>query len=1181
MARVNITLAPDPVEGRLEPPEGVDPPAAPAPLPEAPEACAPVAEAPGPIPEPLPLPPLVLHPPGAPAEPAPAAAPAKPAPRLLRPARRPHRARHGGLIAFIVLMFAAIGLLGAGLALTGQPIRVPVWLVAEAEARANAALSRAITGRDGADGVAAVSVGGAVVVVGPDGTPRLELQDLRLMQADGAALVSLPEARLTLDPAALLRGQLRPASLRLSGGQVALGRRADGTLDLSLGGTMPLAFDSLAALFDAADAAFGMPALSGLARIEAEGLSLTFTDRVAGRVWEMGDGRLTVENRGTALAAQLSLSLVAGGAAPATAQVTAITDRGGPGARLSVTVQGVAAGDVAALSGGLAFLGVLDAPLSGRIDSALDAATGAPAALTARLDIAAGALRPGGGGEPVPFDRAVLDLAYDPARERIDLPEIALDSPSLRLAASGHAYVPGAAADLPAEVLGQIALNEVRIDPEGTFAAPAVFTGGALDLRLRLDPFAVDIGQLVLLDGDRRLSLRGRVAEEGAGWRIALDAGIDAIAHDRLLSLWPLRLVPMTRGWLAENVQEGTLTDLTAAVRLEPGRDARLSLTYEFAGAGVRFVPTLPPIEGGAGYATVEGTRYTLVLDRGAVVPPKGGPIAVAGSVFAVPDITLRPARAEIDLVTEGSLTATLSLLDLPPFGFLTKAGRAADLGEGRARVRARLALPLLNRVLAEDVDWRVEGVVEDLRSEVLVPGRVLAADRLTVTADPAALRIAGPGSLEGVAFDATYTLPLGPGSDGGARVEGTMALSAEAARRLGLGLPEGMVSGAGQGRIAVDLPKGATARLRLTSDLRGLGLALPEIAWSKARGASGQLEVAARLSAPAVVERLAVEAPGLAAQGRLTLRPGGGLERASFERVRAGAWFEGPVTLIGRGARASPDVEVGGGRLDLRQMPDGLGRGGGAGGGGGGTITARLDRLQITETIGLTGLRGTFTTRGGLGGEFLARVNGGAPVQGRLTPGARGTIRVTAQDAGGVLSAAGIFPDARGGTMVMQLIPRPGGGYDGRADFAQVRVRNTPVLAELLNAASIVGLFEQLNGGGLLFQEADAEFRLSGAGVEISRAAAVGASMGVSMQGIYDAARGRLDLQGTISPFYLVNGIGAILTRRGEGLIGMNYRISGSTAAPVVSVNPLSVFTPGMFREIFRRPPPRISAGG
>jgi len=62
------------------------------------------------------------------------------------------------------------------------------------------------------------------------------------------------------------------------------------------------------------------------------------------------------------------------------------------------------------------------------------------------------------------------------------------------------------------------------------------------------------------------------------------------------------------------------------------------------------------------------------------------------------------------------------------------------------------------------------------------------------------------------------------------------------------------------------------------------------------------------------------------------------------------------------------------------------------------------------------------------------------------------------------------------------------------------------------------------------------------------------------------------------VSPFYLVNAIGEIFTRRGEGLIGFNFSLRGTTTAPQVGVNPLSALTPGMFRDIFRRPPPQVS---
>ncbi|MFZ1339426.1 MAG: hypothetical protein WAS26_10295, partial [Paracoccaceae bacterium] len=95
-----------------------------------------------------------------------------------------------------------------------------------------------------------------------------------------------------------------------------------------------------------------------------------------------------------------------------------------------------------------------------------------------------------------------------------------------------------------------------------------------------------------------------------------------------------------------------------------------------------------------------------------------------------------------------------------------------------------------------------------------------------------------------------------------------------------------------------------------------------------------------------------------------------------------------------------------------------------------------------------------------------------------------------------------------------------------------------------------------------------------------IDRQRAVGVSLGISFEGAYSSASGRLDMQGVISPIYILNGIGQIFARKGEGLFGFNYRLTGPAENPSVSVNPLSILTPGMFREIFRRPAPVVKKG-
>ncbi|MCA3440156.1 MAG: hypothetical protein INF50_07430, partial [Rhodobacter sp.] len=79
----------------------------------------------------------------------------------------------------------------------------------------------------------------------------------------------------------------------------------------------------------------------------------------------------------------------------------------------------------------------------------------------------------------------------------------------------------------------------------------------------------------------------------------------------------------------------------------------------------------------------------------------------------------------------------------------------------------------------------------------------------------------------------------------------------------------------------------------------------------------------------------------------------------------------------------------------------------------------------------------------------------------------------------------------------------------------------------------------------------------------------------GVSLSGSFNSTTGGLNMQGVISPIYLLNGIGRVLTRPGEGLFGFSYQLTGTADDPAVSVNPLSILTPGMFRDLFRAAPP------
>ncbi len=1074
---------------------------------------------------------------------------------------------------FLFLGFCVL----AVLALSGKTIRLPVWAVAEVEARLNTTIrADAVPGT-----TMALSVGGVLIVVPDDWVPRFQLEDVRLRRPDGQTLVSLPEARIQVDPASFAKGQLRVKSLALVGPQMSIRRDAEGQFDLAVEGSdAPIAdARSFAALLDAGDAVFASPALASLDRVDVEGLSLTMTDARAGRRWELGDGRLVIERRADALAGELSVTLIEGGRAPALATIGIVTALGDSSAKLTATVTGMAAHDVAAIAPPLAFLAVLDAPISGRIAGEFDA-QGSLAALEGELDVSAGALRPEGSVAPLTFEKAGIALVYDPSTAGVVLRRLQVESRSVKLNAAGNIYLRGAdgraiaSGVLPEAILGQLSFDDVQVDPEGLFAAPVRFSSGALDIRLTLNPFAVEIGQLALEEGGEHLLLSGSFGADAKGWTSEIDVALDRIRHDRLLKLWPLRLVPKTRSWLAENVQAGDLFDVNAALRTAPGKEPTFSLGYEFAAIDVRFLRSLPPIKEGYGRASIEGQRYVMALDRGYVMAPTGGKVVVDRSVFEVPDISVRPTRANITLVSSASLTATLSMLDQPPFLFATKAGQPVAIGQGHADVVTKLSLPLVPKVQVADVTYSATGKISDLVSTVVVPGRTLTAKALDLDVTRQGLRLTGPGNLDGVGFDVAFIQGFGPEAKGKSRVEGRVELTDAGLRSFGVNLPEGTLQGTSEANLTLDLEKGAPGQLRITSDLKGMSVSVPPLGWRKGPEAGANLALEMLLGPNPEVTSLKIVAAGLTAEAAITLRAGGGLDVARFSTLQVGDWLDATADVTGQDAGRAALIALTGGTLDLRQLPEQ-----GRGSGDGQPVSLRLDRVIVTRGIVLTDFRGETTNRGGMSGDFVASVNGGGRLQGTVVPQNDGTaIRIRSKNAGEILAAAGIFASGRGGALELVLRSRGvAGAYDGTTNISKMRVVDAPVLAELLNAVSVIGILEQLNGDGLLFSNVDLDFRMETGAVQIKRGAAIGASMGVSFAGLYDSETEALNLQGVVSPFYLLNGVGAIFTRRGEGIFGFNYRLKGNARDPQVSVNPLSILTPAMFRDIFRSGPPTL----
>ncbi|MGI9388610.1 MAG: DUF3971 domain-containing protein [Boseongicola sp.] len=1071
-----------------------------------------------------------------------------------------HRAGHGmvwslSMAAFILTLLA--------LALSGKAMPLPKWFGERIEASVSDRLHEG-----------ALEVGKLAVSIGRDGVPILQLSDITIGDTHGSTVAVLNAVQTRVSASALLQGKFSPDRVELDGAQVTLRRSASGQFSLVPAGNEPDDSRNLADILAQLDDVLSTDALKTIQEVEARGVVISLEDARTGRIWQATNANLILRRADDGLALSVASDVFNGTDNVAEVQLSFQFDHQTHDTTLGVNVVDMPAGDIAIQSPVLAWLGVLDAPISGAVRAEYDGQDGFES-LAGTLDIAAGALNPVEGSEPLKFESARAYFDFDAGRQRIDFSEIAVQSKQLALDAIGHTYLSDVKNGRPGAFLGQFVIPKVRFDDSEQFEAPLDLSDIRADLRLKLDPFSVELAQLTVDIADEPLRVSGHVEARTDGWHVSVDAQTDRITPETVKAHWPILVSPITRKWLKNNVLEGTLTSASAGIRKVPGDEPDIDFNFDFHDGVVRFLDHMPPITAGAGRATMNKRRFSLLMREGGVQAEQGGFLDGAGSLFSVPNVREKPARGELTIAARGKILAGLSVLNNPPIRLMERAGRSIDVADGDAAIVAVVRLPLEEHIPDGEVDYFVAGDLTSVTSNNIVDGRVLASKKVSLDATPERIRLNGTATLDGVPLELAWEQPLGPDSANGSVVRGSVDLGPHTIESFDLPLPKSMISGNGAGEFVLALGPDIPPQLSLQSDLVGLGINFESLGWTKGRDTAGKLEIEASLGAVPEVNKLSVSGPGLAMEGRLDFKESGDFRAAVFSKMQVGRWLDSAVTLTPRGQGKSLAVKIEGGTFDLRSLP----QGGANAGGDRAPIDINLDTAIVTDGIRLAPVTAQIDAgRAGISGSFEGRINGRTPVRGTLAPTNGGTgVRVQSADAGGAIRDIGVTPNARQGTLDVVFTPVVGaapGTYDGQFLIEGVHLRKAPVLADLLDAISVVGLLDQLAGPGIRFGTVDGKFRLTRDSLVLKEAAAVGVSIGISASGIYDFNTKNMDISGVISPVYFVNAIGRVVSRRGEGLFGFNYRMSGPAKNPSIGVNPLSILTPGFLRNILRGQP-------
>ncbi|MEO0343380.1 MAG: AsmA-like C-terminal region-containing protein [Pseudomonadota bacterium] len=708
----------------------------------------------------------------------------------------------------------------------------------------------------------------------------------------------------------------------------------------------------------------------------------------------------------------------------------------------------------------------------------------------------------------------------------------------------------------------------------GTLNAPDVFeeshqfNAEGIPFLFSLAPFAFSVDRAPILVNGVAVLVEGTTTTQDDQFAHRYRILSEVRAVEDIIALWPKMVIPNTRKWAKRALKKADLRNIDAAIS-RVGQDTSVRLNFDFDGLDAQIIRDFPALSHASGRAQLTETDFTVEVDQGTVYLPKsqGGVhgVEIADSQFYVPDISVKPAKGEAIIRPKTTLDGVFAVLDHKPFGFLTDGGVQVPKASGLVAGDLKIDLPLKPKIGVEDVALKAIFTISQFLSDDIVAGRSVKADRIEGESDGASLRLSGPVTMD--ELPAQFEFHEIFGVQGETSVTVRTQLTQELATAFLVPEDYLKLEGGSPLTVTVNSTPNLDPTFRAVSNLKGLAMYAPQIAWRKRADDEARLEATGTFLKDGIgAVSFTLNAKGLDAAGVLDG------ETTKITSAKIGNWFEGAATF---GASGGPFVKAS--RIDLRNIPKSL-----AGGQAGDTTTQiSVDRMVVTDQIYLTDVQGAIVP--GRIDEFTGLLNDRAAINVFLKQSPEGPIyTVTGRNAGRALGVLDIIEAARDGDFEVE-IKTSGPEYIGKFELKNIRLRNSSTAVALLDAISLVSLVQQLNGPGLRFETVRGRFRIAESGIEIDGVSAVGASLGFTTAGIYLPDRGTLDLEGTVTPLYPINGAFERTFKkpfgreRGEGLFSFTYRMRGPAAEPKVRVNPISILLPGALRELVRPKTPRL----
>ncbi|HJT12159.1 MAG TPA: AsmA-like C-terminal domain-containing protein, partial [Dongiaceae bacterium] len=691
---------------------------------------------------------------------------------------------------------------------------------------------------------------------------------------------------------------------------------------------------------------------------------------------------------------------------------------------------------------------------------------------------------------------------------------------------------------------------------------------------ISLASLTLDIdGPIFELTGTGDGFLRGRATDDGAP---VLTASLKANGIDwkKLDGWWPETMAADSRSWLIKNITSGIVEDLDANTRVrfpqgeEPGVVVEeLGGAFKARDLTVHYLRPMPPIEHGVATATFDAKTFKAKIEGGDV-----GRITLGAGDLLITGLDVEDQFIKVGGDITSPMQDALKLLDHERLGYTSKLGLSPERSSGDVATHLQFDFPAEKDLTFAQVDIAVSASMKNVGLQKAMFEQDVTEGSLDLVLSQNGMRITGPLKFGGIPLDLQWLENFYDNPPFDQQIRAIGVVNAEQRAAFGYETRPFFDGPSHTDLTYVSYPDGR-GRIDANFDLTQAAVAFEFAKWSKKPGEPGRGKLAVEMRDKRIlgIPLFDVTAGDLKTAGKIDFDDAG---KPSMVTMPSLAYGRNKLANVGVSFKSNDLIEVGigGGDVDVEpwmendappkddttlareenetQRPFRL-------------IAPALNSVRIGEGRMLQNVK-VELYHDPMWWDVIdvsATLPGGAPLRLTYRPGEPGSgihrLHAETTDGGAALRALDIYDSLKGGTLKITgkvKDDEPRRPLKGRLESSSFRLVNTPFFVRFLSVASLTGLADLLTGEGFYFDGASARFTKTMGTIEVKKFRSAGPSIGLTSKGVIDLDRDKVDLEGVIVPAYAINSIlgnipllGNLLQGgAGEGLFSAAYKISG-----------------------------------